>query len=287
MTGVKSKSFFIATVLGVLGIVSLSFMSVGFGLLKNAFTTHLVVVAPDSATAASIQKALADSYAIDIAPEHSKGAQLPAQVRDDIRKRIYDAGLVAYRTKDGLAFTFYPRQVSSLERGGGLRDVLLPIVVADAATGPIKSFISKALNFKFNTVALNERYKNQNEEFQATALVYFLLLLMYIAVILYGVYVAQGVIEEKSNRIMEVMIGAVRPSQLLAGKVLGIGAVALTQMLIFALAGGAMIVVAGMFVAQSAPPTQVAAAMHQASMNGGISLVPPATLVFLLTFFLL
>jgi len=54
-------------------------------------------------------------------------------------------------------------------------------------------------------VNLNPRYKTAAEAGLAQALVYFLLLLLYIAVIMYGVYVGSGVVEEKSNRVMEIM----------------------------------------------------------------------------------
>jgi ABC-2 type transport system permease protein len=283
LTRVKSRSFVVVTLLGVVGIIGLSFISVGMGWLEDAFATKLAIVAPDKATGQKIQAALRNRYVTTVMPERSTGPDLPKPVADQIKQRVYDAALVAYR-KNGLAFTFYPRQINALDRTAGIRQALVPVVVADTGNAQL----THSLDFTFNTVALNERYKSSAEESQATVLVYFLLLLMYMAVILYGVYVAQGVIEEKSNRVMEIMIGAVRPSQLLAGKIIGVGAVALTQMTIFTLAAAAMIVVAGAQVAGRMSPAQMTAAMHQAAASGGgtISLVPPATLVFLVVFFL-
>lgn len=63
----------------------------------------------------------------------------------------------------------------------------------------------------------------------ASAVSYFGLLLLYMAIILYGTWVLTGVTEEKSNRVVEVMISAIRPWQLLAGKIAGIGFLALAQ----------------------------------------------------------
>ncbi len=54
-------------------------------------------------------------------------------------------------------------------------------------------------------------------------------LLIYLFTFLYGVQVMRGVTEEKTNRIVEVMISSVRPFQLMMGKILGIAAVGLTQ----------------------------------------------------------
>ncbi len=61
-------------------------------------------------------------------------------------------------------------------------------------------------------------------------------ILLYITLGLYGGMVAQGVVEEKATRIMEILLATVPPSRLLAGKVLGIGAVALLQLGIVAAA---------------------------------------------------
>lgn len=57
--------------------------------------------------------------------------------------------------------------------------------------------------------------------------------LMYIILLLYGSQVMMGVTEEKTNRIAEVMVSSVKPFQLMLGKIVGIGMVALTQFLIW------------------------------------------------------
>jgi len=58
-------------------------------------------------------------------------------------------------------------------------------------------------------------------------------LLIYIMMMSYGTQVMRGVAEEKTNRISEVVISSVRPFQLMMGKILGIGAVGLTQFIIW------------------------------------------------------
>lgn len=61
--------------------------------------------------------------------------------------------------------------------------------------------------------------------------------LIYMAVILYGMGVAMGVAEEKSSRIMEILINAATPFQLMVGKIIGLGAVGLSQMACFVAVG--------------------------------------------------
>jgi ABC-2 type transport system permease protein len=61
-------------------------------------------------------------------------------------------------------------------------------------------------------------------------------ILLFIVLGLYGSQVAQGVVEEKATRIMEILLATVRPSRLLAGKIVGIGLVGLLQVAIVATA---------------------------------------------------
>jgi ABC-2 type transport system permease protein len=58
--------------------------------------------------------------------------------------------------------------------------------------------------------------------------------LLYMSIITYGMMVAQGVVEEKSSRVVEILLASVRPWQLLLGKVIGLGLVGLTQLVILA-----------------------------------------------------
>jgi ABC-2 type transport system permease protein len=58
-------------------------------------------------------------------------------------------------------------------------------------------------------------------------------ILIYMVMFIYGAMVMRGVMEEKVNRIAEVIISSVKPMQLMMGKILGIGAVGLTQFLIW------------------------------------------------------
>jgi ABC-2 type transport system permease protein len=61
-------------------------------------------------------------------------------------------------------------------------------------------------------------------------------ILLWIALGIYGSQVAQGVVEEKATRIMEILLATIRPSRLLAGKVIGIGLVGLLQLTIVGVA---------------------------------------------------
>jgi len=65
-----------------------------------------------------------------------------------------------------------------------------------------------------------------------------MVMVMYVTVLLYGVNVMRSILEEKTSRIMEVMLSTASAKDLMAGKILGVGAVGLTQVVIWALTAG-------------------------------------------------
>ena len=63
----------------------------------------------------------------------------------------------------------------------------------------------------------------------AFLIAYVLAIILYLVITLYGVAVMRSVVVEKSSRVMELMVAAVKPSSLMAGKILGVGAAGLVQ----------------------------------------------------------
>ncbi len=64
------------------------------------------------------------------------------------------------------------------------------------------------------------------------------LILLYIGILSYGAWTLNGVIEEKTNRVVEVLMSALRPHQLMAGKVIGIGLLGIAQLLLIVVTAG-------------------------------------------------
>jgi ABC-2 type transport system permease protein len=79
-------------------------------------------------------------------------------------------------------------------------------------------------------------------------------ILIYLSLMIFGQVVAQGVIEEKTSRVVELLLATVRPWQLMLGKVVGIGIAGLLQMLAVVAAG----VVAGLATGALSMPSSVA-----------------------------
>ena len=91
--------------------------------------------------------------------------------------------------------------------------------------------------------------------------------LMYMFVLLYGVQVMQGVIEEKNSKVLEVVVSSVKPFELMMGKIIGIACVAVTQFVIWV----AVIAVGGMLAVNAFVPSDIMAAAQGMSGVAGMS----------------
>jgi ABC-2 type transport system permease protein len=119
--------------------------------------------------------------------------------------------------------------------------------------------------------------KSISEEISASLLSTGLIVLIFMAIITYGVWVAMSVAEEKGSRVMELMLNATTPLQMLAGKVIGNGAAGLTQY------GIIMAAVIGGLVAQ-APIHKAVVGSDAGTQFGGLS---PAVLAAFVVLFVL
>jgi len=74
----------------------------------------------------------------------------------------------------------------------------------------------------------------QESAAQGFSLAYFMAIILYTSILIYGINVMSSVLEEKTNRVVEVLVSSLRPFQLMLGKLLGVGAVSIFQFLIWA-----------------------------------------------------
>lgn len=78
-------------------------------------------------------------------------------------------------------------------------------------------------------IDLDSSQASKNDADNAFYSAYVFFLLMYMVIMLYGMNVARSIIEEKTSRVFEVLLATIRPEEMMAGKVMGVGAVGLTQ----------------------------------------------------------
>ena len=97
----------------------------------------------------------------------------------------------------------------------------------------LDSIRTRSQNVVVNETLLEGGKKKEIDSALTSVIGYLCGILIYITMFIYGAGVMRGVMEEKTNRIAEVVISSVRPFQLMMGKIIGIGAVGLTQFLLW------------------------------------------------------
>jgi ABC-2 type transport system permease protein len=102
----------------------------------------------------------------------------------------------------------------------------------------------------------------------AMALAYINAFIMYMLVFVFGAQVMRGVIEEKTSRVVEVIISSVKPIQLMMGKIIGIALVGLTQFLIWIFLTIAAVSVLKATVFHKTDPTEITQSIPQNMMAG-------------------
>jgi len=179
--------------------------------------------------------------------------------------------------------TYLGSNVSSMTDIGSLRRGLQQALMADRLTrmGVDLSVVQQANRpFAFVTERVAEGKLTGESGEASFALAYVMAFLLYMALLLYGVQVMGAVVEEKSNRINEVLVSSLTPFQLLMGKVVGVGSAGLLQLSIWM--GTATILTT--FRAQIASLIGVD---PQAVMGFDIPTISPDLLAVFLVFFLL
>ena len=148
--------------------------------------------------------------------------------------------------------TFFCEKNPSLDIIGSIENTLrsrvedLKLEKSDISKEVIENLKS---NLSVNSINVSESGERKSNAGIATAVGYITSLVIYFFILFYGVQLLRGVIEEKTSRIVEVVISSVKPFQLMAGKIIGIGAVGLTQFIVWIILGFGVSSIAGSQVA--------------------------------------
>ncbi|MCG6962172.1 MAG: ABC transporter permease [Acidobacteria bacterium] len=205
----------------------------------------------------------------------------PAATRERVKNAVqaqkYDGMLVLPATLPGSGQPEYLapnvaafKLLSVLERSVNNAVVAARLTGAGLDPSQVRE-LTKRVGLK--TLKLGTKGEETRDQGQGFLLSYAFMLIIYMSVLMYGLYVMRGVLEEKTNRIVEVVIATVKPFELMLGKILGIGAVGLTQFLIW---GIAMMVV-------TAPGAAAAVGLSGMQMPS----FPPLLMIFFVVYFVL
>src|SRR5215471_18760348 len=194
-------------------------------------------------------------------------AQEIAALTDKVRKKQLDGAIVA--TDDALAahkLTYITRDVSSFIQNGILEQGLAEALRREALKA--KGLSQSEIDNVFQRVELEPKNAVEGGPAAGNPQVLFfgiftMVMILYMSLLLYGINVMRSVLEEKTTRIMEVMLSVAQPKEMMAGKILGVGSVGLTQLAIWTATASALgfagLGVAGVSIASILSIKQLAA----------------------------
>src|SRR5579875_1942720 len=225
---IRGRAFRFSTVL----VPLLMILMLGGSFFTTRFAgvgRHIVIAGPSPALVAAVRDQLIENrdarLTVDL--DAPATAQERTALSEQVRSKAIDGYLWIEMPADDAPSATYvsgsagdPATAARLE--SALNDVLLK-------------------NVPVQTLRLNPSGQaGKSSERAMLAKIMLEIFLLTMPILLYGMDMARSIIEEKSSRIFEVMLSVVRPGDLLAGKLIGIGGVGLTQIAIWAVVAGLM-----------------------------------------------
>jgi ABC-2 type transport system permease protein len=251
---VRNKWFVIATVLGPVLMAAMIIVPTWL-LVRTAGGTRVAVVDVSSDGFGLRARELLGSplrdvqyLAVPLERLSDVSDSLVAQVGE---KAINGFVIVTDETVSDGKVEYRGSNVSSQTETGAMRRLIQEAVLTERLqrVGVDPTLVADArIPVDLTTVNIRGGEVTEQSGEAAFVLAYVMWFILYFALIVYGVQVAGAVVEEKSSRIIEVLVSSLRPFQLLAGKVIGVGAVGLFQLLIWAAVARVLIDQQGFFL---------------------------------------
>jgi ABC-2 type transport system permease protein len=236
LTRVKKKSFIIMTILGPVLMAAMIILPAFLADWSEA--THRKVAVLDE-TGWYFEK-FVDQDNISFYHVYD-------DLETDKEKALYEQGdLLLYIPKTELTIPVYAELFSTKQAGLNLTAYIKSVMKREAenkkllASGIDPDVIkSSKANIKLSTIRVEEGgiEKKSNTEVEV-GLAIFAGIMIYFFIFMFGAQVLKGVMEEKQNRIVEVILASVKPFQLMMGKIVGIAMVGLTQFLLWIILTG-------------------------------------------------
>lgn len=230
---VKTKSFIISTLVFILLIVLMTFLP---GLMVSIMDSEksggggedkpIIAVIDNAYNKGDIVKKTFE------AAYQNFEIKLDAKDKDELVENVnssrYRFGVII---NDQLSFTYITKNntltnTDTQNIGALLRDIYRTVKLEEQGVSPEKTAEILSAQIKSETITTGT---DQTKNFWSA---YLLMMMLYMAIIMYGQMVSQSVVSEKNSRAMEMLITCAKPSHLMFGKVFGSGLAGLTQLVL-------------------------------------------------------
>lgn len=231
MERVSKKSFIISTILMPLLMLALMVAPALIMTFSTAEVKTIMVVDNSNMIAQSLQSNDEVKYVVSDEPIDSLLAN------ENIDGVLFiEEDIVDHPT----GVSLYTNSASSMNIEADIRSQIETTIEQER----LKKYDIENLNQILNEIETSvtlQTYRNDQEDgnkASSSGLSYviglIMTMLLYFFLILYGQMVMTSIIEEKSNRVLEIVVSSIKPSQLMMGKIVGVGLVAVTQVMIWA-----------------------------------------------------
>ena len=228
---VKRKSFIITTILMPLLMLAMMVAPALIMALSGTEEQTIAVIDDSGVVAPRLQ----NEGDIKFVPVNTALADLKA---DDNYQAILVIGKDVISEPDGNISLYThgsPSMVTEQFISGQLSDVIEDQRIRAYEIDNLRQILDEVnVDVQLQTYRLDKEEETATSSILSYLLGTFMMLILYMFIMLYGQMVMTSIIEEKNNRVLELVVSSVKPTDLMMGKILGIGAVAVTQILIWA-----------------------------------------------------
>lgn len=235
LTRVKKRSFLLITFLAPVFFAALMFLPAL--LIKNSdkFAEKRTIAVCDESTVFTNRFENGDNNTFIYIDDSIDN------VKNMVRAGVYDAVLYIPGTQLNLPTNAEIYSVKQIPMGvtSHIRSTMKEVLEHQKllASGIDPEIVkASATTINIQSIKMSEDEDTEQKSFEEFEffLGFFLCMIIYIVILLFGQQVMRGVIEEKTNRIIEVIISSVKPFELMMGKIIGIALVGLTQFILWA-----------------------------------------------------
>jgi len=267
LTRVKKKSFIIMTILGPLLMASTIVLPIWFSTFENEEQKIIAVIDHSE----RFKNVLENTETIQFQLEETATVE-------ELRKQNFHAILEIPEKPESTPLMIYSDQHTSINTQNYIEQTLEKefhnqILYEKGIDVALLDSLNPEL--KIESFIWNEEGDSQKSETEFIMIIGFVAaLVIYMFIFMYGAQIMRGVIEEKTNRIVEVLISSVKPFQLMAGKIVGIALVALTQFTLWIVLTFIILqIVQPMIMPESLPQTNIAVQTEIPQANDNIALL--------------
>ena len=225
LTRVRKKSFIVMTILGPL-LIGAFYGFIGWTAMSSISLKKVEVIDESNLFKGKFKNTEELDYSYSSASLDN--------AKKDFAKSNYDA--LVYIPKDIMdnpkGVKIFSEKSLSIEIQNGIEKTIeneIETIKLTEAGITQKVLEDAKMNVSTETISLSAEGEKSNSSVAATIIGYICAFLIYITVFIFGVQVMRSVMEEKTSRIVEVIISSIKPFELMMGKIIGVALVGLTQ----------------------------------------------------------